>query len=90
VSAIFSEDPLFAARTGSDTHHPIFDLEPPPALRNAEFFQTYNITSKMTVDDTDDLLSLMDTVAVIPKVYGHSVEEGLNVFPPYFFERCSI
>lgn len=40
-----------------------------------------------SLDDTDELAELVEKVAVMPKVFGYSEAEGLEVFPPYYYPR---
>ena len=41
------------------------------------------------MDDTENLSDLVGKVAVMPKVFGYSETEGLEIFPPYYYPRWS-
>lgn len=58
-------------------------------LNNTEYFEVYPSVDTFSLEDTDRLNSLQGSVATVPKIWGYSQERGNQLFPPYFYPRCS-
>jgi hypothetical protein len=58
-------------------------------LNNTDYFQSYPSVDAFSLEDTDKLNSLQGSIATLPKIWGYSQERGNQLFPPYFYPRCS-
>lgn len=55
---------------------------------NAEYKAVHPPSAPIREEDTEQVEDLAGTIAVIPKVWGYSEEEGRAIFPPYEYPRC--
>jgi hypothetical protein len=73
-----------------------FPARPYPSRKSE--FMPYNITNQSNssqthevfrVEETQSLSRLEGQIAVLPKVWGYSKERGDELFPEFFYPRCS-
>jgi hypothetical protein len=57
-------------------------------LTNKEFNSQVNYRGPFRIDDTDQLKKLEGNLTSLPELFGYSEQEGLQLFPPYFYPRC--
>ena len=55
-------------------------------ISNDQYLYTHDYSNhEFEINDTEQLHLLNDTVAVIPKYFGYSDEEGSMMFPEYYY-----
>jgi hypothetical protein len=57
-------------------------------LTNDEFNSQVDYRGPFGIDDTDQLKKLEGILTSLPELFGYSEQNGLQMFPPYFYPRC--